>query len=184
MPYCPGTRLKTSRARRSRRLPAGIAPPPVARRTRAAAATANGAGWGGLQARQQRRPAPALRCILTTTRGRRTRPHPATKPRGARWFGRVASARQDRKPSRDAISGPSGSTQLAEVTPNTGARLYAPTAHSPARRENSRAVKPNRSHVDTANKAMNGDRTARGASVWKSCEAPQASHQLNGGWSK
>jgi hypothetical protein len=86
---------------------------------------------------------------------------------------RIARVRHSAMPSRAAINGPSGSTQVPVVTPNTGARLNAIAAHNPAR-------PPPASfaiiQVERANNAMNGSRTITAASLPLRSAIPRDSH--------
>ena len=81
------------------------------------------------------------------------------QPQAARPCAGNARTRQAAMPSNAAISGPSGKTQVAEVTPRTGAAFSTAAAASPARLLNRAAVTRYISTVDSTNSAMNGSRT-------------------------
>src|SRR4029077_19055737 len=96
--------------------------------------------------------------------------HHANAPRSS------ARTRQSAAPSNAQSNGPSGSTHVPVVTPNTGDKLSSTAAHNPAR--TSAIAAPSRyiSHVDSANSAMNGSRTTMGASLANKCATLQLSH--------
>ena len=82
-------------------------------------------------------------------------------------------------PSRAAVNGPSGSTQVPEVMAKTGARLKLIAAQNPARGEWMARPRQNISQVESANSAMKGRRAASGDAP-SDCAAA-ASHQTAGG---
>ena len=86
--------------------------------------------------------------------------------------------------SRAAFSGPSGSTQPLLVTPNTGARVKASAAHSPARRPAKSSPSRATIQVEAAPSSTKGSRTTTGASLPSRWAMPEESHQAIGGWSK
>ncbi len=96
----------------------------------------------------------------------------------------IACTKQSAAPVSAQSSGPSGNTQLPAVTPNTGDRLSAIAANRPARSSATAVPRRNISHVVSANSAMNGARTASGASLENRWTAAHCIHQAEGGWSK
>src|SRR5207245_7801212 len=69
---------------------------------------------------------------------------------------RSAATRQTAAPSRAASSGPSGSTQLPLLIPNTGAIFSTTAAQSPASGLNKAELRRYRRSVGTAESESNG----------------------------
>src|SRR5271165_4737914 len=95
-----------------------------------------------------------------------------------------ARTRHRAAPVNAQSSGPSGSTQVPLVMPNTGDRLSVAAAQKPARWPPTASPRRAIKQVVNANNSMNGRRTTIGASDPKRCVEAQESHQDAGGWSK
>src|SRR5689334_8042584 len=111
-------------------------------------------------------------------------PAPSHHPQEVRRLPPRAAIKQPVAPSRAATSGPSGSTHVASLIPNTGAKFSTTAADKPAAGPKRADVTRYISQVVRAKSAMNGNRTTTALSLPVRCAAAHAIHHEIGGWSK